>query len=99
MQRHPVSESAHISDCVENDFELDHPEGDGSWECSSAGSKKRKALKKAPDAPKRFKSAYICFVMQKMEGMKRAAGPEAKVTCFRFRNLLTSLNPVVLSIL
>jgi hypothetical protein len=85
MQRQPVPDYAQVSDCVENDFELDHPEGEASWECSSAGSKKRKALKKAPEAPKRFKSAYICFVMQKMEGMKKAAGPEAKVTWLRFR--------------
>ena len=29
--------------------------------------KKRKLWKKAPDAPKRFKSAYICFIRERME--------------------------------
>jgi hypothetical protein len=79
MQRSSAPDYVQVSDCVENEFELDHPEGDASWEGSSVASKKRKTLKKAPDAPKRFKSAYICFVMQKMEGMKKAAGTEAKV--------------------
>ena len=41
--------------------------------------RKRKVYKKAPDAPKRFKSAYICFVMHKMEEVKQLLPQDAKV--------------------
>lgn len=37
---------------------------------SVSTTKKRKAMKKAPDAPKRFKSAYICFIGERMETEK-----------------------------
>jgi hypothetical protein len=43
------------------------------------GKKKKRLLKKAPDAPKRFKSAYICFVMENMERVKNEIPPETKV--------------------
>ena len=36
-------------------------------------------LKKAPNAPKRFKSAYICFVTEKMEEVKNTLPSEMKV--------------------
>lgn len=36
-------------------------------------------MKKAPGAPKRGKSAYICFTMAKRDEVKRQLGPEAKV--------------------
>lgn len=42
-------------------------------------SRKRRLLKKAPDAPKRFKSAYICFVMEKMDDVKKNLPQEIKV--------------------
>jgi len=54
----------------ENDEEDDH--------CSSL--KKRKLLKKAPDAPKRFKSAYICFVMDKMDDLRASLTETFKVS-------------------
>lgn len=41
--------------------------------------RKRRLLKKAPEAPKRFKSAYICFVMDKMERVKESLPSEIKV--------------------
>jgi hypothetical protein len=44
-----------------------------------SNGRKRRLLKKAPDAPKRFKSAYICFVMDKMEEVKKSSSPDAKV--------------------
>ena len=47
-------------------------------ETSPAGRKKR-VLKKAPDAPKRFKSAYILYVMKKMDEIKKSLDPEVKV--------------------
>ena len=34
----------------------------------------------APDAPKRFKSAYICFVMERMDGVKEELDKDVKVT-------------------
>ena len=37
---------------------------------SSLPPKKKRLLKKAPDAPKRFKSAYICFIGERMEESK-----------------------------
>lgn len=41
-----------------------------SSEASCSKSNKKKLLKKAPQAPKRFKTAYICFVADKMEEVK-----------------------------
>ncbi len=54
---------------------------------SVAGSRKRRLLKKAPTAPKRFKSAYICFVTEKMESVKQGLPPDTKVI-----NLSTSFD-------
>lgn len=45
-----------------------------------AAQRKKKAYKKAPDAPKRFKSAYICFVTDKMEVVKSTLPADVKVT-------------------
>ena len=45
-------------------------------------SRKRRLLKKAPDAPKRFKSAYICFVMEKMDDVKKTLPQEIKVAIY-----------------
>ena len=52
-------------------------EEDGMSICN--GVKRRKALRKAPDAPKRFKSAYIYFIMDKMEEVRSTAGESLKV--------------------
>ena len=41
--------------------------------------KKRRLLKKAPDAPRRFKSAYILFVMDKMDEVKKSSPEDVKV--------------------
>lgn len=48
----------------------------------NSSQKKKKLLKKAPDAPKRFKSAYICFIGEHMEieKAKRTNPSELKVT-------------------
>ena len=40
---------------------------------------KKRLLKKAPDAPKRFKSAYICYVMKMMEEIKGEYAGDIKV--------------------
>jgi hypothetical protein len=42
--------------------------------------KQKRLMRKAPDAPKRFKSAYICFVIENMENLKQNLLPtELKV--------------------
>lgn len=38
------------------------------------------ALRKAPQAPKRFKSSYICFFMEKQPEIKQELGPKATVS-------------------
>lgn len=43
-------------------------------------NKKKRLLKKSPHAPKRFRSAYICFVTEKMDIVKSSLPPEMKVT-------------------
>ena len=43
------------------------------------GGRKKRLLKKAPEAPKRFKTAYICFVMEKMDGVKEESPKDEKV--------------------
>lgn len=48
---------------------------------STTTGKKRRVMKKAPDAPKRFKSAYICFIGERMEMEKNnASNTDSKVT-------------------
>lgn len=46
------------------------------------GRKKRdnSSLRKAPQAPKRFKSSYICFFMAKQPEIKDQLGEKATVT-------------------
>ena len=41
-------------------------------------------LKKAPNAPKRFKSAYICFVMEKMDEVKATLPSDTKVKNIKY---------------
>lgn len=52
-------------------------EDEGMSICNSV--KRKKALRKAPHAPKRFKSAYIYFIMDKMEELRSSAGESLKV--------------------
>ena len=51
---------------------------------STVGKSKRKrdgsALRKAPQAPKRFKSSYILFFVAKQEEIKAQLGPGASVS-------------------
>lgn len=46
---------------------------------SNNSLRKRRLMKKAPDAPKRFKSAYICFVTDKMDDVKKSLPADMKV--------------------
>lgn len=52
------------------------------------GKKKRdaNALRKAPQAPKRFKSSYICFFMAKQPLIKDELGDKATVTAISKRS-------------
>lgn len=52
---------------------------------STTGKKNKKkrdgsTLRKAPQAPKRFKSSYICFFMAKQPEIKEELGDKATVT-------------------
>lgn len=42
-------------------------------------SRRKRLLRKAPDAPKRFKSAYICYVIEKMDEAKKNLAEDVKV--------------------
>jgi len=42
--------------------------------------KRHSALRKAPQAPKRFKSSYICFFMAKQPEIKEELGEKATVS-------------------
>jgi hypothetical protein len=42
--------------------------------------KKHPSLRKAPQAPKRFKSSYICFFMAKQPEIKQELGEKATVS-------------------
>jgi hypothetical protein len=44
-----------------------------------SGGHKKRLLKKAPNAPKRFKTSYICFVMEKMDSVKEESSKDVKV--------------------
>lgn len=58
--------------------------------CNSV--KRKKALRKAPHAPKRFKSAYIYFIMDKMEELRSSAGESLKVTRHSREKISTETN-------
>lgn len=62
----------------------DHHHEDGELEDGGSPKKKKRdnssSLRKAPQAPKRFKSSYICFFMAKQPEIKEALGDKATVT-------------------
>jgi hypothetical protein len=53
---------------------------DNDTEVGSKPIRRKRLLKKAPDAPKRFKSAYICFVTERMDDVKKSLPPDVKVS-------------------
>jgi hypothetical protein len=61
---------------AEDSREFNAPANDDD---ETTGGRKKRLLKKAPDAPKRFKTAYICFVMEKMDIVKESSSKEEKV--------------------
>jgi hypothetical protein len=79
----------HLDDVEDDDVEdhedeLDHLEDD----LHKKGKRKRDphALRKAPQAPKRFKSSYICFFMAKQPEIKDELGDKATVTAISKRS-------------
>jgi hypothetical protein len=67
------------------------PESEEDEETSpKRGGKNKKrdasALRKAPQAPKRFKSSYICFFMSKQAEIKEELGDKATVTAISKRS-------------
>merc|ERR1712227_1117951 len=46
---------------------------------AAMGKKRRRSMKKNPDAPKRGKSVYILFSIERREIVKEQLGPDAKV--------------------
>jgi hypothetical protein len=84
----PDSDIVHASPgklAPETDHVEDAGEADESDSVSSSpkrGKKKRdhSTLRKAPQAPKRFKSSYICFFMAKQPEIKDELGEKATVT-------------------
>jgi hypothetical protein len=72
-----AADDAHAADDRDDDAEEDVPESPGR-----KNKKKRdsNALRKAPQAPKRFKSSYICFFMAKQPEIKEFLGDKATVT-------------------
>lgn len=43
-------------------------------------SRRKRLLRKAPEAPKRFKSAYICYVIENMSEAKKSQADDVKLT-------------------
>jgi hypothetical protein len=74
-----ISRLQHVDESEEDDLGLD------DISVGPQGKKKKKkrdgsTLRKAPQAPKRFKSSYICFFMAKQPEIKEALGEKATVT-------------------
>jgi len=69
-------------DDVEGEEEPQDNDVDNSSTVGKKGKKKRDAstLRKAPQAPKRFKSSYICFFMAMQPKIKEELGDKATVT-------------------
>ena len=65
-----------------DDDDEDHDSGDSVSSSPRRSKKKRdnSTLRKAPQAPKRFKSSYICFFMAKQPEIKEELGDKATVT-------------------
>lgn len=61
---------------------VDSPTGSSNHASKKALKRKKDSstLRKAPQAPKRFKSSYICFFMAKQPEIKRELGDKATVT-------------------
>lgn len=73
----PEEQKHEVSEGNQHDYE-EEQEAEQSSTAGHAHRKKR-AFKKAPDAPKRFKSAYICFVKDKMDDVKKSLPADVKV--------------------
>lgn len=68
------------SECRPVDSGSDNENGPSAQTVSTEATRKKRLLKKAPNAPRRFKSAYICFVMEKMDDVRKSFPDDTKVT-------------------
>ncbi|KAL7579085.1 hypothetical protein ACA910_019120 [Epithemia clementina (nom. ined.)] len=64
----------------EDDVEEELASEEASPSRGKGAKKRRDTLRKAPQAPKRFKSSYICFFMAKQPEIKDSLGDKATVT-------------------
>ena len=64
---------------VGGDFDEVEPQAESNAG-KKANKKKRETLRKAPGAPKRFKSSYICFFMAKQPEIKEILGEKASIS-------------------
>jgi len=89
---HPQDPPApHISDSVVDDGEDDGLDDTEELEELEYERKRKKrysasVMRKAPQAPKRFKSSYICFFIAKQTEIKESLGEEANVTSISKRS-------------
>ena len=75
------------SDHDHDQFLVDHFLGPDDEPAVKKAKKNNKlALRKAPNAPKRFKSSYICFFMAKQSIIKEELGNDATVTSISKRS-------------
>jgi len=84
----PNEEDIYLLDSSSSDFHksestssnLDSIDGTTSTiEKQRAVNRKKRLTRKAPNAPKRFKSAYICYVIEKMDEVKGMLSSDVKV--------------------
>ena len=78
----PDLDDEDVGDHDGDDDDDDNDSGDSVSSSPRRGKKKRdnSTLRKAPQAPKRFKSSYICFFMAKQPEIKEELGDKATVT-------------------
>lgn len=62
---------------VDENRDLDSPTG------TNQISRKRRLLKRAPDAPKRFRSSFIFFVQERINETKQTLPSTFTVTCLQ----------------
>jgi hypothetical protein len=75
-------------DDIDSGGDLDHigdVDDPGRDDSAYLGKKRPGTLRKAPQAPKRFKSSYILFFMAKQQEIKNEIGPGAGVRAQHLR--------------
>lgn len=68
-----------MSDAVESSNSIDKIDANAAIQTEKTISRRKRLLRKAPDAPKRFKSAYICYVIEQMVEVKKTLADDVNV--------------------